>query len=234
MARRETIGIFGGTFNPIHIGHLRAAEEIREILPLDRVIFVPSYNPPLKNESLIPFDHRFIMVQEAIKGNPRFVVSDIEARIPGKSYTILTIRALRKAYPGARFFLIMGTDAFLDLPRWYRPEEILDAASHTVVILRPPIDLTSLGKSPFLKNVAKKRFQEILKKGKMVFSAPSGKGKMTFLMTTALEVSATEIRRRLRSGKSVKYLLPQKVESYIISHRLYSRRTERSQNPQQS
>ena len=115
------IGIFGGTFNPIHYGHLRSAEEVRLIFGLDRIFFVPSGNPPLKRKDLTDAGHRYNMVSIAARDNPYFEVLDIESIRPGKSYTVNTLEQLLKDYADADFSFISGVDAFLDIPNWHEP-----------------------------------------------------------------------------------------------------------------
>jgi nicotinate-nucleotide adenylyltransferase len=119
------IGIFGGTFNPIHYGHLRSAEEIRQIFGLDRIFFVPSGTPPLKRADLTDAVHRYNMVCIAARGNPYFEVLDIECIRPGKSYTVNTLEQLLKEYVDSDFHFITGIDAFLDIPNWHEPGKIL-------------------------------------------------------------------------------------------------------------
>ncbi|MGW8273238.1 MAG: nicotinate (nicotinamide) nucleotide adenylyltransferase [Thermodesulfovibrionales bacterium] len=227
------IGIFGGTFNPVHQGHLRCAEEVHEMLALDRVLFVPSFDPPLKTKSLVPFSHRLKMVRRAVSGNAHFSVSAIEANIRGKSYTVHSVEALQGEYPGARLHLILGADAFVDLPRWLRPLDILEATD-TVVVARPPFGFSGVLKSPFLKVADREKIALAIRRGRCSVMISRGKRKLFFVTITALDISATAIRKRLRAGRSVKYLLPPSVESYIISHNLYAGISERSHNPKQS
>jgi nicotinate-nucleotide adenylyltransferase len=222
LAVRKKIGIFGGTFNPVHIGHLRSAEEVKERLRLDRILFVPSFNPPLKDSSLAPFSDRLKMVRLATKGNPDFSVSDIESRIRGKSYTVYALKAMKKEFPGTHMYFIMGTDAFIELANWYKPLEILESVD-IVVIHRPSIDMIAVAGSPFLSRSDCRKLAREGLQDKMIMRPVSGKGRITFLPTTHLDISATEIRNMIRKSLSVKYLLPQNVESFIISHNLYSR-----------
>ena len=143
------IGIFGGTFNPIHYGHLRSAEEIRLIFGLDRIFFIPSGNPPLKRKDLADADHRYNMVRMAVRDNPYFEVLDIESIRPGKSYTVNTLEQLLKNYADADFYFILGIDAFLDIPNWREPEKILSLANF-IVISRPGKSFVDLFHSPYL------------------------------------------------------------------------------------
>jgi nicotinate-nucleotide adenylyltransferase len=214
------VGIFGGTFNPIHYGHLRAAEEVREKLGLDRVLFVPSGNPPLKTKDIAPARHRFAMVKLAVKGNRLFQVSDIESRLPGKSYTFKTIEALQKENPRVEFSLILGIDAFLDIPNWWRPEHLL-TLSDFIIISRPGYAFLALQRSPYIK----------IKKSTLIMLDASAieshratlpdQRDAVLLGLTPLGISSTEIRRLARLGSSIKYLLPPTVQSYIMKNKLY-------------
>ncbi|GBD98637.1 nicotinate-nucleotide adenylyltransferase [bacterium BMS3Abin07] len=215
----KKIGLYGGTFNPIHVGHLRSAEEVMEILGMDEILFVPSFNPPFPKRGLASFRHRLNMVKIAIRDNPSFGVSDIESGIPGKSFTAHTIEELNRKLHGCRLYFIMGADTFLDLPGWYKPDRLF-ALVDLVVMLRPPFDIAQLKQSPFLDSNQQERLAAM--KQRIKISVVSGfKKKVIFLKTTLLDISATNIRTLIKKGRSVKYLLPQRVESYIISNKLY-------------
>jgi len=214
------IGIFGGTFNPIHYGHLRAAEEVRVIFGLDRIFFVPSGNPPLKRKDLTDAGHRYNMVNMAARDNPYFEVLDIESVRPGKSYTVNTLEQLVADYADADFSFISGVDAFLDIPNWHEPEKLLSLVNF-IVISRPGKSFADLVSSPYL---ALKRTSlasldrceatpvtAVLQSGKSVSLAP----------VTPIGISSTAIRKSVKKGSSIKYLLPAEVESYIISNNLY-------------
>jgi len=214
------VGIFGGTFNPIHYGHLRAAEEVRDNLGLDRVLFVPSGNPPLKTKDIAPACHRFAMVKRAVKDNRFFQLSDIESRLPGKSYTVRTIEALQKEKPQVEFSLILGIDAFLDIPNWWRPEHLV-ALSHIIVISRPGYAFLDLQRSPYIK-IKKQILTTLDASGIESHRAtlPSQR-EAVLLRLTPLLISSTEIRRLVQLGNSIKYLLPPAVQSYIMNNKLY-------------
>ncbi|MBI1810645.1 MAG: nicotinate-nucleotide adenylyltransferase [Nitrospirae bacterium] len=214
------LGIFGGTFNPIHYGHLTAAEEVKEKLGLDKIIFVPSGNPPLKDKELADAKHRYKMVKLAISKNHSFAVSDIEYKKKDKSYSVDTIEKLRRIYPGARLYFIAGIDAFIDIPNWWQPERLVSLADF-IVISRPSYKFTGLASSPYLKinrSILKKLDDAKLQsyKTKLI----SGRD-ITMLHITPVEISATGIRKLIKRGKSIKYLLPEEVESYIITHKIY-------------
>lgn len=214
------IGIFGGTFNPIHYGHLRAAEEVREKLDLGKIIFIPSKTPPLKTRKLLNPEHRYKMVELALSNNRFFEISDIEYRRAGKSYSIDTIEELRGIYPDATLYFILGIDAFLEIPQWWQPERLVSLIDF-VVISRPFFEFVSLLSSPFI--YTGKHKLERLDKGKIescVLKLRS-KREVIALRMSHIDISATEIRRLVWEGKSIKYLLPESVESYIIANRLY-------------
>jgi nicotinate-nucleotide adenylyltransferase len=214
------VAIFGGTFNPIHYGHLRAAEEVREKLGLDRILFVPSGNPPLKTKDIAPAWHRFAMAKIAIKNNRLFKLSDIESRLPGKSYTVKTIEALQKENPQVEFSLILGIDAFLDIPNWWHPEHLV-TLSHFIIISRPGYAFPDLQSSPYIK-INKAILKEMDASGIESHRAtlPSQR-EAVLLRLTPLSISSTEIRRLVRLGSSIKYLLPPAVQSYIMNNKLY-------------
>ena len=216
------VGIFGGTFNPIHYGHLRAAEEVRDKLGLDRVLFVPSGNPPLKTKDIAPARHRFAMVKLAVKDNRFFQLSDIESRLPGKSYTVRTIEALQKEKPQVEFSLMLGIDAFLDIPNWWHPEHLV-ALSHFIIISRPGYTFLDLPSSPYIK-VKKAILKQLDASGieSHKTTLPSQRTAV-LLKLTPLSISSTEIRRLVRLDSSIKYLLPPAVQSYIMNNKLYNK-----------
>jgi nicotinate-nucleotide adenylyltransferase len=214
------IGMFGGTFNPVHFGHLRAAEEARLYAGLNRIIFIPSGNPPLKTDDIAPARHRLAMTRLAIKGNPFFEVLDIECRSRHKSYTVKTVKRLRKLYQNNCFYFMLGIDAFLDIPNWYRPDLLL---KHTnfLVLSRPGCRFADLSASPYLpvkKDLLRKLDARTLASHTATLD---GGTTVTLLNISPVTISATDIRTLTAQGKSVKYLLPAEVESYIISENLY-------------
>lgn len=204
------LGIFGGTFNPIHFGHLRAAEEVRDKLGIDKVIFMPSGNPPLKGSGLIEAFHRYDMTRLATSSNVNFAVSDLEILKTEKSYTVETFERLLDIYPGDELFFILGLDAFLDMPNWWQPER-LSGMVDFVVVTRPGSDPMDICKSPYVRR------EEVAG----IWSLDSGK-KVVTVNITPMDISSTNIRKSVKEGKSIKYLLPETVEQYIYSHKLYS------------
>lgn len=208
------IGLFGGSFNPIHNGHLRAAEEVREAMGLDLVYFVPAGSPPHKpREDLAPPDHRLRMVQAATKGNRHFMVADSEIRRSGSSYTVDTVRQfLANPRQPATLCLMMGTDAFADLHTWKECDEITRLCE---LIVHTRADRHEL-EQPVLAAV--KRFGYSESSGNYVH--PSGHT-VSFVATTFLPISASVIRQLIRAQKSVRYLVPNDVLDYIQRHALY-------------
>jgi len=195
----ERIGIFGGTFDPPHIGHLIIAEEVLSLLSLSKMVFVPVYFPPHKTTTT-PFDERLTMVRLAIEDNERFFISDIEKKIAEvynikSSYSIYTIRELKKIYLEAELFFIIGSDQFLEFKNWYQPEEILKEVK-IGVLLRYGYELTEEEKEKF-------------------------KNKLIFLEVPQLAIKSSEIRERIRNNKPFKYFLPEKVYNYIKEKKLY-------------
>ena len=214
------IGVFGGTFNPVHFGHLRVAEEVRESVGLDHIIFIPSGTPPLKTEDIAPAPHRLAMTRLAIKENPLFAVLDIECRSRHKSYTVQTMERLRKLYPSDLLYFMLGIDAFLDIPNWYRPD-ILMQYTNFLVLSRPGYRFADLSASPYLS--VKKNILRKLDAGttRSHTATLDGGRTVSLVNVSPVIISATDIRTLAAQGKSVKYLLPAEVESYIISENLY-------------
>ncbi|MFZ1120266.1 MAG: nicotinate-nucleotide adenylyltransferase [Candidatus Binataceae bacterium] len=210
------VGLLGGSFNPIHFGHLRSAEEVREALSLDLVYFVPAAVPPHKSaEGLAPPEHRLAMVRLATKGNRHFMVSDVEIRRAGRSYTIDTVRHfLATLRPPSTLFLMMGSDAFAELDTWKDCDELVRLSSIVVHTRQPAGD----NEPPRISLAALKRFGYIRDDDHYVH--PSGQT-LSFVATTIFPVSATLIREKLHRQRSVRYLMPGDVVDYIQRHGLY-------------
>lgn len=210
------VGILGGSFNPIHFGHLRAAEEVRETLGLDLVYFVPAASPPHKPDAgLAPPDHRLAMVRLATKGNRFFMVSDVEVRRAGRSYTIDTVRHfLDTLRAPSSLFLMMGADSFAELDTWKECEELVRLTSIVVHSRGFGPD----GEPARLSLAALKRFGYTAYHDHYVH--PSGQT-LSFVHTTVLPISATLIRDKLRQRHSGRYLTPNEVLDYIGHHGLY-------------
>ena len=224
------IGIFGGTFNPIHQGHLAIAEDVLKTVGLDRILFIPAGRPPhKKGHKILPPGHRLEMVRLAVQDHPGFEVSDLEVGRSGKSFTIDTVESLEKSHPkGTRFYLILGLDAFLDFSSW-RAEKELRSRCHFIVVSRPGFRFADLGRLPFLKGVSPESLRELDAGGRLRHDHPlSPRTQMILVRVTARDISATEIRSHLSGGKRLKNLLPPPVESYIIRQDLYGRITNSS------
>lgn len=188
------LGIFGGTFNPIHLGHLLIAEDAAEAFQLDRVVFIPSAAPPHKRPRVLaPAADRLRMVKLAIQGNSRFTCSDIEVRRAGPSYSVETLRHLRSAMPQARFFFIIGADSLRELHRWKEAAELVKLCEF-ICLARP---------------------------GQRVARARLRGARIHKLTGHPADVSSTDIRRRAARGDTIRYLVPDAVRRYIERHRLY-------------
>ena len=190
------LGTMGGTFDPIHTGHLLLAQFLKEHLALDRVLFVPASDPPHKESrdgGLLPVEDRWAMVCAALAGSPGFEPCRLEIDRPGKSYTVETLRQLRQQYPGSELFLLLGSDNVAELDTWYDPEGIFELC--TVVAGARSGDLPSPG-SPLA-------------------------GRVTLADTPVIDISSTDIRKRVRAGRPVRWLVPDPVESYIREKGLY-------------
>ncbi len=193
------LGVMGGSFNPIHLGHLMAAEFAREAFRLDAVLFVPNrYSPFKAPEAVAPAEDRYLMVALAVHDHPAFRASRIEVDRPGPSYTVETLRRLSEEYPSAELYFITGLDAILELPRWKDPQEILRLAQ-IVAVSRP-------GHTP---DEAEWALDADWKKRIRILEVPT------------LSVSATEIRARIAAGRSIRYLVPEPVRAYLEETGLY-------------
>lgn len=210
------IGILGGTFNPVHYGHLRIAEEVRERFNLSKVIFVPAGIPPfkIKAEELIEADHRAEMVRLAIKTNPFFEFSDIEIKREGISYTVDTLEVLKKEYPGDNIYFIAGADAMADLPKWRRPGRILELAE-VIVVTRPDFPLSRL-QNLLVYGIDREELSRFIN-GEIEEFRHSP---FHFIRVSAISISGSLIRSFIKRQKSIKYLLPEEVEYYIIKNRI--------------
>ncbi len=207
------IGIFGGTFDPIHFGHLRPALEVMESLGLDEVRFIPAHVPPHRDRPGRSTAERAEMVALAIAGQPGFVLDTCELEREGPSWTVDTLALLRERFGDAEpLLLMMGSDAFAGLPSWHRWERLVELA-HIVVMTRP-------GDHPELAAFPAGWVEARLAAGADdLRGAPAGR--ILRLPVTQLDISATKIREALRRGQSVRYLLPEPLLDYIQSRHLY-------------
>ena len=207
----------GGTFNPVHFGHLRAAEEVAESLRLAQVIFMPAAQPPHKSEAgLVSFDHRYRMLELAVAGNPLFAISDLEHQRPGKSYSVETLSQLSTLHcKGEELHFVLGLDAFLELPTWKSYRELFSLC-HFVVVARPGYSSKSL--EAMLQNQVSHDYSYDDLSG--AFIHPS-RHTVYYRDVTLLGISSSTIRELLANGRSVRYLLPEQVKTYIYQQGLY-------------
>ena len=211
------LGVFGGTFDPIHFGHLRLAEEARAELGLERILWLPAGQPPHRAAPRVTARHRLDMVRLATAGNPHFAVDPTEVEAARTSYTVLTLERLRHEYgPDSALVLLVGADAFAGLASWHRWHELFTLA-HIAVSHRPgfPVAATSLS-----AELATEFARRHLASPARLTDSPAG-GIVTFAMTQ-LAISATQIRQLLAERRSARYLLPDGVLDYIARHRLYT------------
>jgi nicotinate-nucleotide adenylyltransferase len=205
--KSRKIGIMGGTFNPIHYAHLLLAENAREQFGLDRIIFIPSGQSYMKEDEDIPSgEFRYQMVKMAIQGNPYFTCSRVEIDRPGRTYTVDTLHQLQRMYPGDELFFIMGADSLLSMESWYQFEDIFQMAA-ILVAVRDDTDERALS------DAAERMKTRYLADIRMV-------------MTGRMDISSTMIREKIKTGKSVRYLLPEDCVEYICLKNLYSQQQE--------
>ena len=226
------IGLFGGTFNPIHHCHLTIAAQIRERLALDHILFIPSGDPPHKpQDNLAPARHRLEMVRLAIADDPAFAASDVEVRRPAKSYSIDTVRALRDHYgTGTDLSFIIGLDAFLEFPSWKQAPDLLHLC-HFIVVSRTGMAFAPLADRPPLPAIPRQALESLDRRTQDRLDVPvPGGTHLTFIRLPPCDISASDIRQRIRSRMSVASLLPAPVESYIMRTRLYQEEPDRPGN----
>ena len=208
----QRIGILGGTFDPVHIGHLRGAVEVAELFALDEVRLIPSARPPHRDTPQVSAEDRLAMVCRAVDGVPGLRVDDRELRRERPSYTIDTLESLRAELAADdQLFLVLGWDAFCGLPSWHRWEELL-LHCHLLVLQRPDADMEA---PDALRNLLAARSVS----DPQALSGPGGQ--IAFVWQTPLEISATQLRERLAQGRSIRFLVPDAVLAYIQTQGLY-------------
>ncbi|MFP6662714.1 MAG: nicotinate (nicotinamide) nucleotide adenylyltransferase [Deltaproteobacteria bacterium] len=217
----ERIGIYGGSFNPVHFGHLRCAEEVRERCGLASIRLVPARMPPHKDAAgIAPAEHRVAMLERAVENTPGLEVDPLELSREGPSYTIDTLRELRRRTPEATFALIVGLDTFREFHTWKDYEKIFEEAD-LIVTSRPPDavaeaeNVVIYGRLPIAVTRAFCYDESV-----RCYTHHSGH-RLEFLPVTGLDISASAIRGALAQGRSARYLLPQKSLAYLEEHRLY-------------
>lgn len=195
------VGVLGGSFDPIHIGHLILAEEARDQLNLDFVYFVPAGNPPHKQgRRLAPVEVRVRMAELAIAGNKAFRVSRVDADRPGPHYTIDMVQIIQDQLPpGCELFFLMGFDSLAELPAWHEPARLI-AACHLVALTRHDIDVDW---------------------AKLEAALPGIRGRVTILDMPELEIASHQLQERIREGRSIRYLVPEPVRQYIAREGIY-------------
>jgi nicotinate-nucleotide adenylyltransferase len=197
-------GIFGGTFDPIHCGHLILAEQCREACRLDRVLFVPAGQPPHKSDRQItPGKQRLEMVDLAIAGHASFTASNIELERPGPSYSVDTLEELARQNPDDELFFLIGSDSLTDLPYWYQPQRVASLAT-LVVATRPGNERPDV--EPLRAVIGPEAVQRLLEH---------------LVEIPLVEISSSLVRKRVAQGQSIRYLVPRAVECYIEIHTLY-------------
>ena len=197
------IGVFGGSFDPVHLGHLILAEQCREQANLDHVLFIPAPRPPHKNRQLTPFAQRVEMLDLALSGHRAFRIDELEKDRPGPSYTVDTLAELQARDPDAELCLIIGGDAVADLPTWYQPRAIVERAT-LVVAARQGWEMPSV--QEFRDRLALAKEAELRHQ---IVSIP------------LIAISSTEIRQRVAANRTIRYLVPRAVEVYIENKQLY-------------
>ena len=213
---RRPLGILGGTFDPVHYGHLRLAEEAQDALGLERISWLPAGRPPHREAPAVSSKHRLELVRLAIAGNPAFTLDDAEARSPTPSYMVDSLTRLRGLHGAKKpLVLLLGADAFAGLCGWHRWQELF-ALAHLAVATRPGYALDPGSLPPPLADELRMRLR-----ADTGMLAHSHAGSIVPFAITALDISATRIREMLASGGSVRYLLPDSVLDYIAGHGLY-------------
>ena len=211
---RARIGVFGGTFNPVHTGHLRAAEEVVEALDLERMVFVPSADPPhktdLADDRIAPAELRLEWVQLAIRDNPRFEVDPLEIERGGASYSVETLRTIGERIAPEKPVFTIGQDAFVEIDSWREPEALFELA-HFAVITRPPVARVSL--TNWLPRCVRGAMDPDA--GGRVAWHRRADTWIRLLDIPALDISSSDIRLRLRDGRSLRYLLPLAVAEAV-------------------
>ena len=205
------IGIFGGTFDPIHYGHLRAALEVKEIFGLTEVRFLPSANPPHREQPSAPAQMRLQMLELAINKQLGFILDTRELKRPGASYMVDTLMSLRLEFINEPLLLFIGNDAFANLKSWHKWQLLFDSA-HIVVVTRPGIEYQRLDE--FFKVRLARDITEL---------AGNPAGKLYFQQVTQLDISATAIRNIIAEKRNPRFLLPDTVIDFISQHMLYQR-----------
>jgi nicotinate-nucleotide adenylyltransferase len=203
------IGIFGGTFDPVHLGHLILAEQCRAQAHLDRVWFIPAAHPPHKSgHGLTRFEQRCEMLELATAGHPNFRVERLEKDLPPPSYTSETLKELCRLHPQDQFYLMMGSDGLPDLPGWHEPLQVIDRVG-LIVVPRPGVMLWTGERLATALGLEEKAVR------------------LQFVACPLIEISSRELRRAIADGMSIRYMVPRAVEEYIRDRKLYTASAQR-------
>lgn len=232
MPEEKKVGIIGGTFDPIHCGHLNIARLMGEKFALERIIFMPALAPPHKdNEEISAFSHRYAMVERAIEPEKTFCISALEAQRQGRSYTIDTLRQLRTLHPHATLYFLMGMDSFAQLDSWKEYNRLFEY-SNIVVAQRPGTptyarreDLPVALRHLFCYDAARNSFTYAGNAKKPVAPSSPDHGNLYFLRGACMDISSTEIRHRVQHNQPLDGMVPAAVQEYIARHGLYKNLT---------
>jgi nicotinate-nucleotide adenylyltransferase len=198
------IGIFGGTFDPIHMGHLILAEQCRQQAGLDQVWFMPAAHPPHKaGVGLTRFEQRCDMIELATAGHPAFRLERLEQDLPAPSFTAKTLAAIHRLHPGNELFLLMGSDGLPDLPGWYEPRQVIEQAG-LIVVPRPGVMLWTAERLA------------------LALGVDAAAIRLRFVACPLIEIASRELRRAVADGMSVRYMVPRAVEEYIRDRKLFA------------
>jgi nicotinate-nucleotide adenylyltransferase len=222
------LGIMGGTFNPIHYGHLAAANEVCQAFALDTVVFVPAAIPPHKElAAIIAPRHRLMMAMLATISQPQFTVSSVEIDRPGASYTVDTVAQLKLLYQEQKaIYFIVGIDAFVDIAAWRQPDVLLGSC-HTIVMSRPRYNFKELVPSTLQllsETHPRLTFEPVANQQPLDGSGFQVRGtpyQIYLQEVSGLDISSTDLRHRVKTGRSIRYLLPDSVDAYIQKYQLY-------------
>lgn len=193
------IGILGGTFDPPHIGHLVIADQACAQLRLDHVWFAPAGDPPHKGDQITPVEHRVAMLQLAIQDNPRFELCRVDVERPGPHYSFELVEILHAQHPGCAWHFILGADSFMEMPRWRNPERLI-ALARLAVAKRPGM---------------------VIDAGKVERALPGILQRVDWIDTPLIDISSTDLRRRVRAGWPLRYVMPEAVAAHIEHAGLY-------------
>lgn len=221
MTERKKIGILGGTFNPIHYGHLRFAEAVMEAESLFRVVFVPSFSPPLKCEGMVDFYKRLGMVDLAIQENSRFWLSTIEKDLPTPSYTYNTLWEMVRRSPKSRYVFITGIGSWLEMAQWHRPLELLGLCDFVFVSDGYGVDTEAVecdGPQEVIEKL--RRVPSNIYNPQIAYEHPSGTT-IRFIALRTPHIRSTDIRLLRGNNQSIRYLVPESVRGFIEEHGLY-------------